>query len=134
MLVGLLRMVSGCSGSSLRTVTVQYEVRDGLWENLPNGECDRPTIGIQEGRTVTLTGPDGVLLGASVVSNGTVVDVDLPNSDDYEGELCRFEFTFLNIPEVATYRFATQGGPDFPVLPLDIVKADGWTLLLTTRL
>ena len=131
-LVGLMSLVSGCSGSSLRTVTVQYDVRDGLWENLPNGECHRPIIGVEEGQTVTLTGPDGVLLGAAGVSNGTVVDVDSADIYDYEGEVCRFEFTFLDIPEVATYLFATQGGPDFPVIPLDFVKADGWALLLNS--
>lgn len=111
------------------TVTVTYDVRSNLWSNLPAGECEHRDNGVEEGQAVTLAGPDGVLLGSAYVSNGTVVDVGSSYwVEDYDGKVCRFEFTFIDIPEVATYLFATKTASDFPSYSLDDAKNENWSL------
>lgn len=112
----------------LHTVTVHYDVQSSLWSNLPDGECEHRDNGVEAGQSVTLAGPDGVLLGSAFVSNGTVVDVGSFYWDDYEGKVCRFEFTFVDIPEVATYLFATKKTSDFPPVSLDRVRSRNWTM------
>jgi hypothetical protein len=113
----------------LHTVTVSYDVRSNLWSNLPDGECEHRDAGVEEGQSVTLAGPDGVLLGSAAVTNGTVVNVG-PSYwyDDYDGKVCRFEFTFIDIPEVAAYIFETKKRSDFPPVSLDDAKFGNWTL------
>ena len=110
----------------LHTVRVEYDVRSNLWSNLPDGTCEHRDSGVEWGKTVTLAGPDGSLLGSASVSNGTVVDVG-PNYwvEDYDGKVCQFKFTFLNIPEVATYQFSSNGN-SFPVISLDKAIRDNW--------
>ena len=114
----------------LRTVSATYDVRSGLWSNLPGGECEHRDYGVREGQSVTLAGPDGVLLGSASVSNGTVVDVG-PGYwfHDYNGKVCRFEFTFIDIPEVATYVFGTGKGGGFAPISLADAKRGNWELL-----
>jgi hypothetical protein len=110
----------------LHTVRVEYDVRSNLWSNLPDGECEHRESGVEWGQTVSLAGPDGSLLGSASVSNGTVVYVGANYwQEDYDGNVCRFEFTFLNIPEVATYKFISDK-ESFPAISLDRAIQDNW--------
>lgn len=113
----------------LHEVRVEYDIRSNLWSKLPDGECEHRDSNVTWGQTVTLAGPDGSLLGSSFVNNGTIVDVG-PNYwvEDYDGKVCRFEFTFRNIPEVATYQFCTKKC-DFPVISLDRATRDNWNFV-----
>ena len=113
----------------LHTVRVEYDVRSNLWSNLTEGGCEHRDSGVTEGQTVTLAGPDGTLLGSASVSNGTVVEVGSNYwMEDYDGKVCRFKFTFLNIPEVATYQFSSDKN-SFPVISLDRAIQDNWDFI-----
>ena len=113
----------------LHIVRVEYDVRSNLWSNLPDGKCEHRDIGVEWGQTVTLAGPDGSLLGSAGVSNGTVVEVGSNYwVDGYDGKVCRFKFTFLNIPEVATYQFSSDKN-SFPVISLDRAIQDNWDFI-----
>jgi len=110
----------------LHTVRVEYDVESNLWSNLPDGKCEHRESGVYWGQTVSLAGPDGSLLGSAGVSNGTVVDVGANYwQEDYDGKVCRFEFTFLNIPEVATYKFISDK-ESWPAISLDKAIRDNW--------
>lgn len=113
----------------LHEVRVVYDVANNRWSNLPEGECEHRDGGVVEGQAVTLAGPDGSLLGSAFVSNGTVVEVGSNYwKEDYDGKVCRFKFTFLNIPEVATYQFSSYRD-SFPVISLDRAISDNWVFV-----
>lgn len=142
LLVVMSGVLSGCSSlvgdasttttMPLRhTVTVEYDVGNNLWSNLPDGECEHRATGMEEGQSVTLAGPDGVLLGSAFVSNGTVVDAVLyDESDAYDGEVCRFEFTFVDIPEVAVYLFGSRNGDNAPPISLGELRRQSWHMTI----
>lgn len=113
----------------LHDFEVTYDVRANEWSNISGDRCEHRDLEVERGKSVTLKGPDGDLLSAVIVDYGTVRESP-PNYwvEGYDGRICRFTFTFTNIPEVATYLFSTQAGVDFPVISLEDAKNKRWQI------
>ena len=115
----------------LRDIDLNLYMYPGHW-SLIDGSDDKceGTVrrwGYHVGKTVALVGPDGNQLAAANVPEGRVGVV----ADNLETDLCLFEFTFENVPEVATYRVQEPDG-QLAILTWSInqVRNDGWSMFM----
>ena len=103
----------------------------GHWSRIEGSddECEGTVRrwGYHVGKTVALVGPDGNQLAAANVSEGRVGVV----ADNLEKDLCLFEFTFENVPEVATYRVQEPDG-QLAILTWsqNQVRNDDWSMFM----
>lgn len=105
----------------LYQLTAFYEVFDARWRELGDGECDHPELGFIVGKSVRVEGPDGVSLGAALISEPG--DIEDENHRKIGGpgvgvaHQCSFVFRFAEIPNVASYTLVAPDGTTFPEIP-----------------
>lgn len=115
----------------LRDIDLNLYMYPGHW-SLIEGSADKceGTVrrwGYHVGKTVALVGPDGNHLAAANVPEGRVGVL----ADNPETDLCLFEFTFADVPEVATYRIQEPDG-NLAILTwsLNQIRSDGWAMFM----
>lgn len=89
----------------LRSVSVRFEVEQGLFSSLGNDECEHRDSKSEAGQSMRLIGPDGADLSSVLIGNGRDMWVR-----------CQWDFVFRDVPEVATYRLVTPDGRIFPAV------------------
>lgn len=103
-------------------VDVELVIRDELWDDLPNGECEKRDLLLYEGQSVSLVGPNGETLGTAAVKPGEVVTDD---RQDPPEDVCLFVFYFADIPEVVSYGLESANY-NWPRAPISILIESDW--------
>jgi hypothetical protein len=113
-------LLSGCSAQAPVEVTQDLAVSVELWGDnyqlTDNGNCKGTPVfdgNFENNATVVLVGPDDSEISAATFGVGqlvetTVLESDVTNFPD--GNICRFDVTFVNVPTLATYRIKTRDG------------------------
>jgi hypothetical protein len=113
-------LLSGCSAQAPEEVTQDLAVSVELWGDnyqlTDNGNCKGAPVfdgNFENNATVVLVGPDDSEISAATFGVGqlvetTVLESDVTNFPD--GNICRFDVTFVNVPTLATYRIKTRDG------------------------
>lgn len=108
--------------SGTRRVTGTFEVMYE-WVFLDRDTCramvpTRPRVG----QTLVLLGPDGVELSAARIPDGRI-----------ERQMCVWDLSFPDVPEVATYRIRYPTGEITHPMPLEVLRGNDWHFYITSR-
>jgi hypothetical protein len=130
-------LLTGCSSGSPAEVAQDLSVNVELWGDnfvlTENGNCKgSPSFdgNFENNSTVVLVGPDdseisAVTFGVGQLTETTIAESNVSNFPD--GNICRFDVTFSNVPTLATYRIKTRDGEISSVSwSLDDVKQENW--------
>lgn len=130
-------LLSGCSASTPVEVAQDLSVSVELWEDnyqlTDNGNCKGSPVfdgNFENNSTVVLVGPDDSEISAATFGVGQLVETTIPESDVTNfpnGNICRFDVTFVNVPTLATYRIKTRDGEISSVSwSLENVEQENW--------
>lgn len=113
-------LLSGCVSSAPEEVSQDLAVNVELWGDnyqlTDNGNCKSSSFfdgNFENNSTVVLVGPDDSEISAATFGVGQLTDTTIPESDVTnfpDGNICRFDVTFVNVPILATYRIKTKDG------------------------
>ena len=109
------------------TLTVIYQVSEGLYEDVGDDRCEYPDGGAAAGQKVSLIGPNLESLGVVVIEPGIIPrgnDSEQVNDND-----CYLRFEFNNVPEVDSYKISLDDIANFSAVSLAKVRDDNWHII-----
>ena len=110
------------------TLTVIYQVSEGLYEDVGDDRCEYSDGGAAAGQKVSLIGPNLESLGVVVIEPGLIRSLSLSDDEQTDETYCYLFFEFDNVAEVDSYKIALNGSANFSAVSLEETKELGWRI------